>query len=69
MKDVFTGAIITCQSLVKSFEKFEEKRMKDSYENIRDNIAICNIDGSFTNDIGMPELSEEKTLLKTLWVE
>ena len=43
-----TGVILTCSPLVCNFEKFVKKAMKSGLEN---QIAICNIDGNFTNDL------------------
>ena len=32
----------------------------------RDNVAICDIDGSFTNNLDLPELEDEKVFLRSL---
>ena len=66
IKDVAFGTIMTCKSLVRDFNFFEKKNQKTDNGK---HIAICNIDGSFTNNIPMPTFSEENNMLETLWLE
>ena len=50
--------LVCCSSLVETFEHFEGLN--------KTNIAICDIDGSFTNNLEMPELEDENTMLRSL---
>jgi len=50
--------IFACTHLVEQFEFFEEQG--------KDHVAICDIDGSFTNNLPMPELEDEKRILRSL---
>lgn len=50
--------LFTCSPLVQHFENFEELQ--------KDHIAICDIDGSFTNNLQFPELEDEKRTLRLL---
>ena len=54
------GIIFTCSHTVQHFEYFEEKNRT------KKNIAICDIDGSFTNNLDFPELEDEKRILRSL---
>lgn len=50
--------LFACSHLVEQFEYFEELK--------RPGIAICDIDGSFTNNCEFPELEDEKRILRSL---
>ena len=50
--------MLACSSLDENFEYFE------SLEG--EHIAICDIDGSFTNNIDLPELENENIMLRSL---
>lgn len=50
--------LFACSHLVKDFEYFEELS--------KEHIAICDIDGSYTNNIQFPELEDEKKILRSL---
>ena len=50
--------LFTCSQLIQPFEYFEELR--------KDNIAICDIDGSYTNNLPLPALEDEKIILRSL---
>ena len=50
--------LICCSGLVETFEGFEGLN--------KDHIAICDIDGSFTNNLELPELEDENSFLRSL---
>ena len=50
--------LLACSSLDENFEYFEKMN--------KDHIAICDIDGSFTNSIDLPELEDENIMLRSL---
>lgn len=50
--------LFACSNLVQTFEHFEAMN--------KDHIAICDIDGSFTNNLQLPELEDENTMLRSL---
>ena len=50
--------LFTCSHLVQDFEYFEDLQ--------KGNIAICDIDGSYTNNLDMPVLEIEKKILRSL---
>ena len=50
--------MFACSHLVAHYEYFEELG--------KDHIAICDIDGSFTNNLDFPELEDEKRILRSL---
>lgn len=54
--------IFACSHHAGDFEYFEMK----GEEIGRDNVAICDIDGSFTNNLKFPELEDEKRMLRSL---
>lgn len=51
-------AIFCCQQTVADFDTFEQLENKA--------IAICDIDGSFTNNLDMPSLEDERSMIRTL---
>ena len=57
------GTIMTCLGSVKSFEDFDRKQKKLELD-----MAICDIDGSFTNKLDMPDIGHETTMIKSLWL-
>ena len=50
--------LFACSHIVCDFEGFEALD--------KDHIAICDIDGSFTNNLNFPELEDEKRILRSL---
>ena len=50
--------LFACSHIVCDFEGFEAL---DKYH-----LAICDIDGSFTNNLDFPELDDEKRILRSL---
>ena len=50
--------IFACSHLVQDFEYFESLG--------KEHIAICDIDGSYTNNLDFPQLEDEKRVLRSL---
>ena len=44
-----------------------DKKKDEPYNNLN-NVAICSIDGSFTNELEMPEFPQEKGMIHSLWL-
>ena len=38
----------------------------EDFENISDNVAVCDIDASFTNNIDLPQIPDEQLLIRIL---
>lgn len=54
--------IFACGQLAQDFDFFESQ----GHSLQRDNIAICDIDGSFTNNLVFPELENEKKIIRSI---